>query len=120
MPLANGSNKFFLLFFCVLLFEGTFTSFFLDKSQKEVTKQKEIWVFLLFFLDDRRIRIHTSEAQKHTDPTEPDPQHWYNTHLGIFDDEDLVLRDLVAFQPADELRRLAREHRAQNQLDLPI
>ncbi len=47
------------------------------KSQKEVTK--------LFLLDDRRIRIHTSdlwirigiqEAQKHTDPTAPDPQHW--------------------------------------------
>jgi hypothetical protein len=26
-------------FFCLLLFEGTFTSFFKDKSQKEVTKQ---------------------------------------------------------------------------------
>jgi hypothetical protein len=26
-------------FFCLLLFEGTFTSFFKDKSPKEVTKQ---------------------------------------------------------------------------------
>ncbi len=42
---------------------------------------------MLFLLDDRkiRIRIHTAddrfwiriqEAQKHTDPTDPDPQHW--------------------------------------------
>jgi hypothetical protein len=30
--------------------------------------------FLLFLLDDRRIRIR--EAQKHSDPTDPDPQHW--------------------------------------------
>jgi hypothetical protein len=30
--------------------------------------------FLLFLLDDRRIRIR--EAQKHMDPTDPDPQHW--------------------------------------------
>ena len=42
--------------------------------------------FLLFLLDDRRIRIriHTSdwwiriqEAQKHVDPVDPDPQHWF-------------------------------------------
>jgi hypothetical protein len=26
-------------FFCLLFFEGTFTSFFKDKSSKEVTKQ---------------------------------------------------------------------------------
>jgi hypothetical protein len=32
--------------------------------------------FLLFLLDDKRIRIR--EAQKHMDPTDPDPdlQHW--------------------------------------------
>jgi hypothetical protein len=29
----------FSTFFCLILFEGTFTSFFKDKSQKEVTKQ---------------------------------------------------------------------------------
>ncbi len=43
--------------------------------------------FLLFLLDDRRIRIHTSdlyiririqEPNKHMDPTDPDPQHWCN------------------------------------------
>jgi hypothetical protein len=32
-------------------------------------------VFLLFLLDDRRIRIR--EAQKHMDPTDPDPQHCF-------------------------------------------
>ncbi len=35
-------------FFCLLLFEGTFTSFFKDKSHKEVTKQWELRFFLLF------------------------------------------------------------------------
>jgi hypothetical protein len=57
------------------------------KSHKEVTKQKESRFFLLFLLDDRMIssRIRTSDKrtngsgsrrpQKHTDPTDPDPQH---------------------------------------------
>jgi hypothetical protein len=38
--------------------------------------------FLVFLLDDRRIRIRISdlwgrirEAQKHMDPTDPDPRH---------------------------------------------
>jgi hypothetical protein len=44
------------------------------KSDKEVTKQYESRFFLLFLLDDRRIRIQ--EAQKHLDPMDPDPQHW--------------------------------------------
>ncbi len=52
------------------------------KSQKDVTKQQELRFFLLFLLDDRiRSRIHTSDqwiriekAQKHTNPTDPDPQ----------------------------------------------
>jgi hypothetical protein len=34
-PPQNLNNK----FFCILLFEGTFTSFSKVKSQKEVTKQ---------------------------------------------------------------------------------
>ncbi len=50
-------------FLCLLLFEGTFTSFFKDKKSKEVTKQYESRFFLLVLLDDRRIwsriRIHT-------------------------------------------------------------
>jgi hypothetical protein len=41
-------------FFCLLLFEGTFTSFFKDKKS-------ESRFFLLCLLDDRRIRIHTSD-----------------------------------------------------------
>ncbi len=46
-PSQDGNkNKFFRQFFCLLLFEGTCTSFSKIKSQKEVTKQK---VFLTFF-----------------------------------------------------------------------
>jgi hypothetical protein len=45
------------------------------KSQKEITKQVGIKVFLTFSLADKRIRIR--EAQKQTDPTDPDPQHWF-------------------------------------------
>jgi hypothetical protein len=37
-------------FFCLLLFEGTFTSFYKDKKSKRSQKQ-----LLLFLLDDRRI-----------------------------------------------------------------
>jgi hypothetical protein len=55
-------------------------SFSKKKSQKEVTIQQEPRFFLLFLLDDRRIRIRIQEAQKLTDPTDPDsdpdPQHW--------------------------------------------
>jgi hypothetical protein len=36
---ANEKLIFLIQFFCILLFEGTFTSFIKDKSQKEVTKQ---------------------------------------------------------------------------------
>jgi hypothetical protein len=94
MPLTNGSGSGFRSFyfhhspsrcqqktnlkkkfFCTLLFIGTFTSFFKDKSQKE-SQIVRIKVFLLFLHDDRRIRIHTSdlwiririqEDQKHMD-----------------------------------------------------
>jgi hypothetical protein len=36
---ANKKLIFLEQLFCLLVFEGTFTSFFEDKSQKEVTKQ---------------------------------------------------------------------------------
>jgi hypothetical protein len=36
---ANKKLIFFEKFFCLLLFEGTFTSFLKIKSQKEVTKE---------------------------------------------------------------------------------
>jgi hypothetical protein len=73
--------------FCLLLFEGTFTSFFSSiKSHKEVTKQygrNQIKVFLTILLDDKRIRISDQRirirmAQKHTNP---DPEHWIPYHL---------------------------------------
>jgi hypothetical protein len=56
----QGANKkliFFKKFFCILLHEGTFLHFSKIKSQKEVTKQKKSRGFLLFVLNDRRIRI---------------------------------------------------------------
>jgi hypothetical protein len=37
--------------------------------------------FILFLIDDIRIRIR--EAQKHMDPTDPDPQHWFLVLGGI-------------------------------------
>jgi hypothetical protein len=56
---------------CLLLFEGTLTPFFKDKKSKRSHKTVGIKVFLTILLDDRRIRIQ--EAQKHTDPTDLDP-----------------------------------------------
>jgi hypothetical protein len=62
---------------------GTFTSFLKITSPKEVTKRQESRFFLLFLVDDRRIRIwiqisdkriRIQEAQKHMDLY---PQHWY-------------------------------------------
>jgi hypothetical protein len=74
-------NYFYSKVFYLLLFEGTFTSFFKDKKSLKSHKTIGINVFLLFLLDDRRIRIRISElwirireAQKHMDPTDPAPQ----------------------------------------------
>jgi hypothetical protein len=46
----DGNRKlfFYLKFFCLLLYETTFASFFKDKSHKEVTKQQESRFFLIF------------------------------------------------------------------------
>jgi hypothetical protein len=59
--LQDGNNKliflFFFKFFCVLFFEGTFTSFFKDKKSKKGHKTVEIKVFLTILLYDRRIRM---------------------------------------------------------------
>ncbi len=73
---ANEKIIFFLSFLSLFLFEGIFTSFFKDKKSTRSHKPVGIKVCLLFLLDDRRTRIQ--EAQKHTDPTdpEPDPQHF--------------------------------------------
>jgi hypothetical protein len=47
---------FFYKFFCLLLSEGTFTSFFKDKKSKRSHKTVGINVFLLFLLDDKASR----------------------------------------------------------------
>jgi hypothetical protein len=74
IDLQDANKKLFKKkFFCILLFEGTFTSFFKSKKSKRNHKTVEIKVFLTILLNDRRIRIQ--EAQKHMDPVDPDPQH---------------------------------------------
>jgi hypothetical protein len=47
---ANKKLILFIKFFCLLLFEGTFTSFSKIKSVKEVKKQEESKFFFLFCL----------------------------------------------------------------------
>ncbi len=51
--------------FCLLLFEGTFTSFYKGKKSKISHKTVGIIFFLTVLLDDRRIRIriHTSDLR---------------------------------------------------------
>jgi hypothetical protein len=55
----QDANKKIILkkFFCILLFEGTFPSFFKDKKSKISHKTVEIKVFLTVFAYDRKIRI---------------------------------------------------------------
>jgi hypothetical protein len=81
-------NSFFLKFFCLLHFDGIFTSVFKDKKSKRSHKTEGINVFQLFLLDHSRIRIRTRtririqgtsdewirirEAQKHSDLVDPD------------------------------------------------
>ncbi len=76
----NNNKKSFSVLF---LFDGSFISVFKDKKSKRSHKTVRIKVFLTILLDDRSIRIHTSdywirtrEAQKHADPVDPDPEHW--------------------------------------------
>jgi hypothetical protein len=68
---ANKKLIFFTNFFCLLLFEGRFTSFFKDKKIQKSHKTVRVKVFLLFLFDYRGIRIR--EAQKRMDPVDPDP-----------------------------------------------
>jgi hypothetical protein len=51
----NKKTNFSKKHFCLLLFEGTFTSFFKDKKFKRSHKTVRIKVFLTILLDDRRI-----------------------------------------------------------------
>jgi hypothetical protein len=48
---ANKKNKFLKHFFCILLFEGTFTFIFKDKKSKRSHKTVEIKVFLTIFAE---------------------------------------------------------------------
>jgi hypothetical protein len=43
---AKKKQIFLTMFFCILLFDGTFTSFFKDKKSKRSHKTAEIKVFL--------------------------------------------------------------------------
>ncbi len=52
------------MFFCLLLFEAKFTSFFIDKKSKEVTKQWELRFFLLILLDYRRIQTGSASESR--------------------------------------------------------
>ncbi len=71
------------LFLCLFLFEGSLTSFFKDEELYRSHKTVDIKVFLHFLLVYGRIRIRSririrtdklriQEAQKHTDPTDPE------------------------------------------------
>jgi hypothetical protein len=46
---ANKQRIFLKQFFCIVLFEGTFTSFFKDKKSKRSHKTVEIKVYLTIF-----------------------------------------------------------------------
>jgi hypothetical protein len=86
----QGANKKLILFysfFCLLLLEGTFTSFFKDKSQKESQNSRNQCFSYYFCLMIERSGAGSEsgsipltngsgsgEAQKHVD-SDPDPQH---------------------------------------------
>jgi hypothetical protein len=59
IDLQDANKKLIKKKFGTLLFEGTFTSFLKDKSQKEVTKSRNQCFSDYFLLNDKRIRIHT-------------------------------------------------------------
>ncbi len=84
-------------FFCILLFKGTFTSFFKDKKSKRSHKTVEIKVFLTLFAKwsrrpkNMRMRhsgimyiVHVIQSQQHLPDLDPDPYSdldWIRTHL---------------------------------------
>ncbi len=64
IDLQDANKKLiFIKLFCLLLFEGTFTSFFKDKKSNKSHKTVGIKVFLTILFDDTRIRIriHNSD-----------------------------------------------------------
>ncbi len=78
---ANKMQVFFQNFFCLLLFEGTFTSILKVKKSNRTHKIVEIkvslTVFALWWKD--RDPDPDPEARRHTDSMDqgPDPQCWY-------------------------------------------
>ena len=64
-------------FFCIILFEGIFTSFFKGRKSQNSRNQGVSYYFCLM-IEGSEIQ----EAQKHVDPVDPDPdldpdpQHW--------------------------------------------
>jgi hypothetical protein len=57
IDLQDANKKLIIVksFFCLLHFEGTFTSFFKDKMSKRNHKTVGIKVFLIILLDNRRM-----------------------------------------------------------------
>ncbi len=76
IDLQDANKKLiFFLNFCLLLFEGTFTSFFKDKKSKKVTKSRNQSFSYYFCMV---IEGSGSEYVDPVDPdSDPDPQHWY-------------------------------------------
>jgi hypothetical protein len=57
IDLQDANKKLIKKFFCILLFESTFTSFFKDKMSNRSHKTVESRFFLLFLLNEIRIRM---------------------------------------------------------------
>ncbi len=79
---TNLKKSFFAYFFL----EVHLRHFSKIKKSKRSHKTLGIKFFLLFLLDDRRIRsqiwIRIREAQRHVDPVDPDPEHWLTAKGG--------------------------------------
>ncbi len=88
VSLTNGSYYFrqWPSSFFAISFEATFTSFSKIKSHEKVIKQQELRFILLFFLIIERSGSvpRTTGSQKHTDPADPDPQHWLYQNKNSF------------------------------------
>jgi hypothetical protein len=94
--LQDANKKLFLKNFCLLLFEGIVTVFFKDKKSKRSHKKVGIKVFLTIFdwwwkdpvpdPDPYTWLMDQDQdpgAKKHTDRTDPDPQHWFLRYPNI-------------------------------------
>ncbi len=84
MPTKNISISFYFL--CLSFLKVPLHHSSKIKSHKDVTKQQKSRFFFIFLLVDERIRIRIrtnnlriqedQKDQKHTDPTDPNPEHW--------------------------------------------